>query len=160
MHAVGVSAKQPMLLSHAQRQGPFRVRSGHKAIPESGLRRLPGRWARFQGRAGNTFVLGKLNPPPLPFLDLMTYPVKPGHYVRIDLKEPPNQCPLWVKSGHQVNGHCPPSCQRCRRCRREPRPGSAARWYRTPNGHVLLLVSRLARLGCARRRNKVSDLQP
>ena len=100
MHAVGVSAKQPMLLSHAQRQGPFRVRSGHKAIPESGLRRLPGRWARFQGRAGNTFVLGKLNPPPLPFLDLMTYPVKPGHYVRIDLKEPPNQCPLWVISGH------------------------------------------------------------
>ncbi|MCZ6446700.1 MAG: hypothetical protein O6831_00500, partial [Alphaproteobacteria bacterium] len=49
------------------------------------------------------FVLGKLNPPPLPFLDLMTYPVKPGHYVRIDLKEPPNQCPLWVKSGHKVN---------------------------------------------------------
>ncbi len=43
-------------------------------------------------------MLGKLNPPPLPFLDLMTYPVKPGHYVRIDLKEPPNQCPLWVKS--------------------------------------------------------------
>ena len=102
MHAVGVSAKQPMLLSHTQRQGPFRVRSGHKAIPESGLRRLPGRWARFQGRAGNTFVLGKLNPPPLPFLDLMTYPVKPGHYVRIDLKEPPNQCPLWVKSGHSL----------------------------------------------------------
>ncbi len=48
-------------------------------------------------------MLGKLNPPPLPFLDLMTYPVKPGHYVRIDLKEPPNQCPLWVKSGHKVN---------------------------------------------------------
>ena len=41
-------------------------------------------------------MLGKLNPPPLPFLDLMTYPVKPGHYVRIDLKEPPNQCPLLV----------------------------------------------------------------
>ena len=34
-------------------------------------------------------MLGKLNPPPLPFLDLMTYPVKPGHYVRIDLNEPP-----------------------------------------------------------------------
>ncbi|MCZ6496239.1 MAG: hypothetical protein O6924_08680 [Alphaproteobacteria bacterium] len=48
-------------------------------------------------------MLGNLNPPPLPFLDLMTYPVKPGHYVRIDLKEPPNQCPLWVKSGHKVN---------------------------------------------------------
>ena len=45
-------------------------------------------------------MLGKLNPPPLPFLDLMTYPVKPGHYVRIDLKEPPNQCLLWVISGH------------------------------------------------------------
>ncbi|MCZ6849773.1 MAG: hypothetical protein O7F75_13125 [Alphaproteobacteria bacterium] len=52
-------------------------------------------------------MLGNLNPPPLPFLDLMTYPVKPGYYVRIDLKEPPNQCPLWVKSGHKVNSFWP-----------------------------------------------------
>ncbi len=61
----------------------------------------------FKVAQGYTFVLGKLNPPPLPFLDLMTYPVKPGHYIRIDLKEPPNQCPLWVKSGHFS---LPPEC--------------------------------------------------
>ena len=44
----------------------------------------------FKVTPGYTVVLGKRDPAAaLPFLDLMTYPVKPGHYVRIDFKEPP-----------------------------------------------------------------------
>ena len=44
----------------------------------------------FKVTPGYTFVLGRLNPAaPLPFLDQVTYPVKPGYYVRIDLNEPP-----------------------------------------------------------------------
>ncbi|MCH7865585.1 MAG: sel1 repeat family protein [Proteobacteria bacterium] len=44
----------------------------------------------FEIPPGYTVRFGKLDPAAaLPFLDLMTYPVKPGHYVRIDLKDPP-----------------------------------------------------------------------
>ena len=46
----------------------------------------------FNVAPGYTFVFGKLNPAAaLPFLDLVTYPVRPGHYVRIDLNEPPTR---------------------------------------------------------------------
>lgn len=44
----------------------------------------------FKVTPGYTLVLGRLNPAsPLPFLDQVTYPVKPGYYVKIDLNEPP-----------------------------------------------------------------------